>query len=222
MGLALTLIHLISIPVTNASVNPALLVGGWALHQLWLFWLAPIAGAAAAGGIYRALLRPLPSDENKERPARGPWRWVAPSLLTLVFFGIVFFAVRPLPSPSPQGATADASRLRSDFDQALGSLSRTLNGITNEASAKAALPRLSEQRAKVDSLRAEADRLPAEERARWAKRPSPRLGELRSAYRRVTSIPGASEPVKSVLADLMVHLSAPVGSAPAERPPEAR
>lgn len=58
IGLALTLIHLISIPVTNTSVNPArstgpaLFVGGWALSQLWLFWVAPIVGAALAGFIY--------------------------------------------------------------------------------------------------------------------------------------------------------------------------
>lgn len=55
IGLGLTLIHLISIPVTNTSVNPArstsqaIFVGGWALEQLWLFWIAPIIGAAAAG-----------------------------------------------------------------------------------------------------------------------------------------------------------------------------
>jgi len=59
IGLALTLIHLISIPVTNTSVNPArstgpaLVVGGWALQQLWMFWVAPIAGAAIAGIVYR-------------------------------------------------------------------------------------------------------------------------------------------------------------------------
>ena len=62
IGLALTLIHLISIPVTNTSVNPArstgpaLFVGGWALAQLWLFWLAPIIGAAVAGFVYKAVL----------------------------------------------------------------------------------------------------------------------------------------------------------------------
>jgi aquaporin Z len=61
IGLALTLIHLISIPVTNTSVNPArstgpaVLVGGWALAQLWVFWLAPLAGGAAAGAVYRRL-----------------------------------------------------------------------------------------------------------------------------------------------------------------------
>jgi aquaporin Z len=61
IGLALTLIHLISIPVTNTSVNPArstgpaLLVGGLALQQLWLFWIAPLAGALVAGVAYRAL-----------------------------------------------------------------------------------------------------------------------------------------------------------------------
>jgi len=58
IGLGLTLIHLISIPVTNTSVNPArstgpaLFVGGWALGQLWLFWVAPIVGAALAGVVY--------------------------------------------------------------------------------------------------------------------------------------------------------------------------
>ena len=61
IGLGLTLIHLISIPVTNTSVNPArstsqaLFVGDWALGQLWLFWVAPIAGAVLAGVIYRWL-----------------------------------------------------------------------------------------------------------------------------------------------------------------------
>lgn len=61
IGLALTLIHLISIPVTNTSVNPArstgpaLIVGGWAIAQLWMFWVAPILGAALAGVTYRWL-----------------------------------------------------------------------------------------------------------------------------------------------------------------------
>ena len=61
IGLGLTLIHLISIPVTNTSVNPArstapaLMVGDWAIAQLWLFWVAPIAGALIAGFVYRWL-----------------------------------------------------------------------------------------------------------------------------------------------------------------------
>jgi aquaporin Z len=60
IGLGLTLIHLIGIPVTNLSVNPArstgpaIFVGGWAIQQLWLFWLAPIVGGALAGGVYNA------------------------------------------------------------------------------------------------------------------------------------------------------------------------
>jgi aquaporin Z len=63
IGLALALIHLIGIPVTNVSVNPArstgpaVFVGGWALGQLWLFWIAPIVGGALGGIVYRALLR---------------------------------------------------------------------------------------------------------------------------------------------------------------------
>lgn len=62
IGLALTLIHLVSIPVTNTSVNPArstapaLFVGGWAIDQLWVFWVAPIIGALIAGFLHRALL----------------------------------------------------------------------------------------------------------------------------------------------------------------------
>ncbi len=61
IGLALTLIHLISIPVTNTSVNPArstsqaIFVGGWALNQLWLFWVAPIVGAIIAGVVFKYL-----------------------------------------------------------------------------------------------------------------------------------------------------------------------
>jgi len=59
IGLCLTLIHLISIPVTNTSVNPArstgvaIFVGGWAVAQLWLFWVAPIIGGLLGAGIYR-------------------------------------------------------------------------------------------------------------------------------------------------------------------------
>lgn len=68
IGLGLTLIHLISIPVTNTSVNPArstsqaLFVGGWAIQQLWLFWIAPIVGAILAGIIYRVIGRDIKPD----------------------------------------------------------------------------------------------------------------------------------------------------------------
>ena len=70
IGLALTLIHLVVIPVTNTSVNPArstgpaIFVGGWALRQLWLFWVAPIAGAVVAGLAHRFL-----AEERKTREA---------------------------------------------------------------------------------------------------------------------------------------------------------
>jgi aquaporin Z len=70
IGLGLTLIHLISIPITNTSVNPArstgpaLFVGGWALAQLWLFWIAPIIGASLAGVTYLWL-----GQETAERPS---------------------------------------------------------------------------------------------------------------------------------------------------------
>jgi aquaporin Z len=68
IGLGLSLIHLISIPVTNTSVNPArstsqaLFVGDWALGQLWLFWIAPIIGAVLAGVVYKTLIDPSEID----------------------------------------------------------------------------------------------------------------------------------------------------------------
>jgi aquaporin Z len=76
IGLALTLIHLISIPVTNTSVNPArstgpaLFVGGWALGQLWLFWAAPLIGGAAGGMLYRWIgVDPLVAVTGDDEPA---------------------------------------------------------------------------------------------------------------------------------------------------------
>jgi aquaporin Z len=76
IGLCLTLIHLISIPVTNTSVNPArstgpaLFVGGWAIKQLWLFWVAPIVGAAIGGAVYAALLGE-PETTAQPEPAKA-------------------------------------------------------------------------------------------------------------------------------------------------------
>src|SRR2546430_3888963 len=79
IGLGLTLIHLIGIPVTNLSVNPArstgpaVFVGGWALEQLWLFWIAPILGGALAGVAYRVL---APSPELAPQRTHGPHTFV--------------------------------------------------------------------------------------------------------------------------------------------------
>jgi aquaporin Z len=78
IGLALTLIHLVSIPVTNTSVNPArstgpaLFVGDWALEQLWMFWVAPIIGAIIGAFIYRYLLEEEPAPESVEAKAASP------------------------------------------------------------------------------------------------------------------------------------------------------
>ena len=75
IGLGLTLIHLIGIPVTNLSVNPArstgpaLFVGGWAVKQLWLFWLAPIAGAVIGGVLYPAIVRKTEPDARYQTAA---------------------------------------------------------------------------------------------------------------------------------------------------------
>jgi aquaporin Z len=73
IGLALTLIHLISIPITNTSVNPArstgpaLIAGGWAVQQLWLFWVAPLVGGLIGGIVYRA----LGADAVERPPVEG-------------------------------------------------------------------------------------------------------------------------------------------------------
>jgi aquaporin Z len=75
IGLGLTVVHLVGIPVTNLSVNPARstgpasVVGGWALQQLWLFWLAPMFGAVVAGCLYPAI-----AGEAVIQPARSPQR----------------------------------------------------------------------------------------------------------------------------------------------------
>jgi aquaporin Z len=84
VGLCLTLVHLVGIPVTNTSVNPArstgvaFFAGAWAVRQLWLFWLAPLAGAVAGAVLYRALVesRPFPAPEPFRIP-RG--KGVAPT-----------------------------------------------------------------------------------------------------------------------------------------------
>jgi aquaporin Z len=76
IGLSLTLIHLVGIPITNTSVNPArstsqaLFVHGWALSQLWLFWLAPILGAVLAGLVYRVFFAEKPEAASRAVPAR--------------------------------------------------------------------------------------------------------------------------------------------------------
>jgi aquaporin Z len=73
IGLALTLIHLVSIPVTNTSVNPArstgpaLFMGGWALAQLWMFWVAPLGGAVVAGALHRWLGSAEPRSVHGDR-----------------------------------------------------------------------------------------------------------------------------------------------------------
>jgi len=77
IGLGLTLIHLISIPVTNTSVNPArstgpaVFVGGWALGQLWMFWVAPLLGASLAGLLYRWIGSEEPSAARAAATARA-------------------------------------------------------------------------------------------------------------------------------------------------------
>lgn len=111
IGLALALIHLISIPVTNTSVNPArstgpaIFVGGWALGQLWLFWLAPIVGALIAGFGYRAFADEVTPIVVRRTEAGLVW---IPKTITLVKF--VIFPSKTHGRADP-AATEDLSRL---------------------------------------------------------------------------------------------------------------
>jgi aquaporin Z len=76
IGLSLTVINLVGIPVTNLSVNPArstgpaVIVGGWALQQLWLFWIAPMAGAALAGAVYPAIAGRIDTGSPRAIPEK--------------------------------------------------------------------------------------------------------------------------------------------------------
>jgi aquaporin Z len=78
IGLCLTLIHLVGIPVTNTSVNPArstgpaIFAGGWALQQLWMFWVAPLIGGAIGGGIYQALFSEDPEPSVRSAMTANP------------------------------------------------------------------------------------------------------------------------------------------------------
>jgi aquaporin Z len=78
IGLCLTLIHLVGIPITNTSVNPArstgpaIFCGGWASEQLWMFWVAPIIGGALGGGIYRALFSEEPEPTPRSAMTANP------------------------------------------------------------------------------------------------------------------------------------------------------
>ena len=84
IGLALTLIHLISIPVTNTSVNPArstgvaFFAGSWAIRQLWVFWVVPLVGGVIGGVLYRALaesrVAPLEEAGGRRATKTGPLR----------------------------------------------------------------------------------------------------------------------------------------------------
>jgi len=80
IGLGLTLIHLVGIPVTNTSVNPArstgpaMFAGGWALQQLWMFWIAPLLGGAAGGAIYRTLFNERAEISTESEAPHKPER----------------------------------------------------------------------------------------------------------------------------------------------------
>jgi hypothetical protein len=145
---------------------------------------------------------------------RARFGWVMPALLSLIFIGVVYFAVH--------SEARDSRRVGQDLEEAVAALSKTLSGIRDEATVRGALPRLSELRGQLDATRAEAAGLPGPVRSRLDDTLRPGLGELREQYRRVTSIPAAAGPVQSVLADLMTLLSAPLGPPPAEEREEAK
>ena len=107
IGLALTLIHLISIPVTNTSVNPArstgpaLFVGGWALSQLWLFWVAPIVGAVVAGSCIEACSQKNDNGQAAGQPGGGWGRGRPRPYLARKIVDRIFQPARTVPLTVP-------------------------------------------------------------------------------------------------------------------------
>ena len=170
----------------------------------------------------RAIARALPAGfpgaeppvrtvaETSGRPASRP-RWMVPTLIGLA--ALVGFLLYSRSKPSEPGAPEppriETSRITDEFRNAVGSLTGTLNGITDGATADAALPRIEELKGRLESLQASAAKLPDSARATFDETARSSLEGLREESRRVSAIPEAGDKIKPVLDDLMGRLGAP-------------
>jgi hypothetical protein len=163
-----------------------------------------------------------PAQEPAYYSAPSAGRWLLPTVLGIAAIAMAILLMRPKTTPPPQLESPDAfTRLSRDFQDSIGSLTGTLKGVTDAASAEAALPKVSETRDRLDEIRASAAQLPPEGRAQFDRFVQPQLVALQEQQQRIASIPGGGEKVKPVLDDALSRWSAPVGT-PAERGQEVR
>lgn len=164
-------------------------------------------------------VRTAPSKvaEYSGRPPSRP-RWMVPTLVGLAaLVGFLLYSrSKPSGPGSPEPTRTDASRIADEFNDSVGSLTGTLNGVRDGATAEAALPRIEEMKGRLESLQAAAAKLPESARARFDETARSSLEGLREESRRVSAIPDAGEKLKPVLDDLMSRLGVPAGGAPAD------
>lgn len=154
-------------------------------------------------------------------PPRG--RWVLPVVLGIAVLVIAFLLGRSRPHMAGRAEPPDqVSRLGSDLQDTVQSMTGTLTTITDSATADAALPKLEEAKKKLDGIRASAAQLPAGARAKFDDLIQSYVGGIQEQSQRLASIPGAGEKVKPVLQDLMARLSTPLGAAPADGKDEVK
>jgi hypothetical protein len=180
---------------------------------------AEISGAKAVAkeGVSRAA-----TPARFAEPVVPSGRWLLPAVIGLAAVAIAVFLMRSKPTPTRLETPDAATRLDSDLRTTVGSLTNTLSGITDAASAEAAVPRIEEAKGKLDEIRSQAAELPKEGRAAFEQVIRQNLKTLEEQSRRLASIPGAEEKIKPALDEVLSRLSAPVGAPPAERGEQVR
>jgi hypothetical protein len=149
-------------------------------------------------------------------------RWLLPAVLGLALLALFFFLARPRTAPERPEIPDLTSRLGSDLQDTVGSVTGTLRGITDSGTAEAAVPKLQEAGKKLDEIRASAAQLPQPVRTKFDELLQSAVGGIKEQGERLTTIPGAGEKITPVLNDLMARFNTPVGSVPAEGKQEVR
>lgn len=180
-----------------------------------------MAGAKAV--VKEAAATPAESARATDPYAAPGMRLLLPIVLGLAAIAVAVLLMRPRSNPAPRSETFDAAtQLGSDLHTTVGSITGTLGGITDVASAEAAVPRLEEAKQALDEIRSRAAQLPEPQRAAFDQVVQQHLGALQEQTRRLESMPGAGEKIRPVLDDVMSLLSTPVATPPPERTQEVR
>jgi hypothetical protein len=208
---------------SGRTVSPEALTSLFSQQKRNIAHAVPPGFAGAESPLHAGVDRMKDTVRAIASTGRSRSRWLLPAALGLAVVALVLLVSRPRPSSRPERTDEDvAARLGNELNAAVDSVTGTLNGITDERTAEAALPKLAEARSKVDEIRATASVLPQESRTKLDQRAQSRLAALREQSTRVESIPGAGEKVQPVLDDLITRLSTPVGGAPADGQHEVR